>query len=122
MPAEETKQDETEKVMAMYKYVLKVATLDENLIVKQKARTLNHLLDNQDTLKIAPEVEEQKVQESNQMQSEIVRADSELWVDSELNQFKLLSCGQVVLVTEAEQLAAKELRKQLADKMLLRDS
>ena len=62
--------------MAMYKYVLKVATLDENLIVKQKARTLNHLLDNQDTLKIAPEVEEQKVQESNQMQSEIVRADS----------------------------------------------
>ena len=108
--------------MAMYKYVLKVATLDENLIVKQKARTLNHLLDNQDTLKIAPEVEEQKVQESNQMQSEIVRADSELWVDSELNQFKLLSCGQVVLVTEAEQLAAKELRKQLADKMLLRDS
>ena len=54
MPVEETKQGDTEKVLAMYKYVLKVATLDENLIVKQKGRMLTHLLDNQDTLKIAP--------------------------------------------------------------------
>lgn len=42
----------------MYKYVLKVATLDENLIVKQKARILTHLLDNQETIKLSPEVEE----------------------------------------------------------------
>ena len=35
-----------EKVLAMYKYVLKIATLDESLIVKQKARMLSHLLDN----------------------------------------------------------------------------
>ena len=40
----------------MYKYVLKVAALDENLIVKQKARILTHLLDNQDTVKISPQV------------------------------------------------------------------
>ena len=49
-PGSETKKPDTEKVLAMYKYVLKVATLDENLIVKQKARMLTHLLDNQDTL------------------------------------------------------------------------
>ena len=36
----------------MYKYVLKIATLDESLIVKQKARMLSHLLDNQDSLQI----------------------------------------------------------------------
>ena len=29
----------------MYRYVLKVASLDENLIVKQKARFLSHVLE-----------------------------------------------------------------------------
>ena len=45
-PETDTKTADTEKVKAMYKYVLKVGTLDENLIVKQKARMLTHLLDN----------------------------------------------------------------------------
>ena len=52
----ETKEGYTEKLLAMYKYVLKVAALDENLIVKQKARILTHLSDNQETIKISHQV------------------------------------------------------------------
>ena len=36
----------------MYKYILKVASLDENLIVKQKARFLCHILENTENLTI----------------------------------------------------------------------
>ena len=32
----------------MFRYVLKIASLDENLIVKQKARFLNHILENKE--------------------------------------------------------------------------
>ena len=34
----------------MFKYILKVASLDENLIVKQKARFLNHIFEYKESL------------------------------------------------------------------------
>mmetsp|Transcript_38583 Transcript_38583/g.50571 ORF Transcript_38583/g.50571 Transcript_38583/m.50571 type:complete len:90 (+) Transcript_38583:151-420(+) len=36
----------------MLKYVLKVATLDENLIVKQKARFLTHVLEYKEAIEV----------------------------------------------------------------------
>ena len=37
----------------MFKYVLKVASLDENLIVKQKSRFLSHILEYQESIDLA---------------------------------------------------------------------
>ena len=34
----------------MFKYIMKVASLDENLIVKQKARFLNHIFEYKESL------------------------------------------------------------------------
>ena len=37
----------------MLRYVLKVAQLDENLIVKQKARFMSHVLEYKDSIDLA---------------------------------------------------------------------
>lgn len=39
-------QDENKKITnSIFKYILKVASLDENLIVKQKARFMGHIFE-----------------------------------------------------------------------------
>jgi len=92
-PEAEGKEADTEKVLAMYKYVLKVATLDENLIVKQKARILTHLLDNQETIKLSLEVEEKAAQEADGLQAKAACDDSLLWSGQQSDRVKLLTCG-----------------------------
>ena len=37
----------------MFRYVLKIASLDENLIVKQKSRFLNHVLEYKEAIDLA---------------------------------------------------------------------